>query len=71
MFFEYSNGLFGCIHMVVMGWDEMNVHLVLFDVSFDCFGAFIAHHVEGWMVFACCQSCKDVDKCIDHCGFVF
>ncbi len=44
--FESCNCKFGIVDTVIVGWDEVDVHMVGSDVCFDSLGAFIVHYVE-------------------------
>jgi hypothetical protein len=38
--------MFGSIDPVIVGWDEVDVHVVASVVCFDNLGAFVVHYVE-------------------------
>ncbi len=46
MLLECNNCTFGSTDSVIVGWDEVDVHMVALDVRFDGLGAFIVHNVE-------------------------
>ncbi len=46
MFLERSNHAFGGIDSVIVGWDEVDVHIVASDVHFDSLGTLIVHNLE-------------------------
>ncbi len=50
MFFESSDGSFGGVDMMVMWRDQLDCHPVGVDVLFNCFGAFVVHDVQCWLV---------------------
>ena len=59
MFFEGANGTFGSIAAMVVRWDQLNLHLVLFDAFLSGLGAFIIHDVEHRLVLPCLQNVED------------
>ncbi len=46
MLLEHSNHAFGGIDSVIVGWDEVDVHLVDLDVCFVGLGTLIIHNIE-------------------------
>ncbi len=48
MLLERCNHAFGGIDSVIVGWDEVDVHIVASDVQFDGLGTFIVHDDERW-----------------------
>jgi hypothetical protein len=46
MLFERCNRVLGGVDPVIVGWDEVDAHMVALDVCFDGLGAFIVHNVE-------------------------
>ena len=59
MFFEGANGTFGGIDAMVVRWDQLNLHLVLFDVFLNSLGAFVIHEVEHRLVLPRLQNVED------------
>ena len=59
MFFEGANGTFSGIDAMVVWWDQLNFHLVLFDVFLNGLGAFMIHDVEHRQVLLCLQYVED------------
>ncbi len=53
MFFEGANGTFGGIDIMVVRWNQLYLHLVLFDVFLNGLGAFVIHDVEHRLVLSC------------------
>jgi hypothetical protein len=45
MFFECADGTFGGIDVMVVRWDQLNLHFVLFDVFLNGLGAFVIHDI--------------------------
>ncbi len=46
MLFESCNCAFDGVDPVIVGWDKMDVHMVVLDVCFNGLGEFIGHYVE-------------------------
>ncbi len=44
MLFESCNCMVGGVDPVIVGWDEVDVHVVVLDVCFNGLGAFIVHY---------------------------
>ena len=44
--FEGSNRAFGPVDRVIMGGNELDVHVVAPDVGFGCLGEFVVHDIE-------------------------
>ena len=59
MFFEGANGTFGGIDVMVVWWDQLNLHFVLFGVFLNGLGALIVHDVEHRLVLPCLQNVED------------
>ena len=59
MFFEGDDGTFGCIDAMVVWWDQLFLHLVLFDVFLSGLGTFVIHDVEHRRVLLCLQNVED------------
>ncbi len=59
VFFESSNGLFGGVDTMVMWRDLLDCHLVGMDVLLNCFGAFVVHDVQCWLVVPSMQNSED------------
>ncbi len=59
MFFVSSNGSFGGADTMVMWRDQLNCHPVGVDVLLNCFGAFVVHDVQCWLVVPSMQNSKD------------
>ena len=51
--------MFSSIDMMVLRWDQLNFHLVLFGVFLNGLGAFIIHDVEHRLVLPCLQNVED------------
>ncbi len=59
MFFESSDGLFGGVDTMDMWRDQLDCHLVGVDVLLNCFGAFVVHDIQCWLVVPSMQNSKD------------
>ncbi len=59
MFFESSDGLSGSVDTIVMWRDHLDHHPVDADVLLNCFGAFVVHDVQCWLVVPSMQNSKD------------
>ena len=61
MFFEGVNGTFCIIAMMVVQWDQLYLHLLLFDVFLNGLGAFVIHDIEHRLVLVllCLQNVED------------
>jgi hypothetical protein len=46
MLFESCNCAFGGVDSVIVGWDEVDFHMVVSDVCFYGLGTFIVHYIE-------------------------
>jgi hypothetical protein len=66
MLFESCNRAFGGVDPVIVGWDEVDVHMVASDVCFDCLGAFIVHNVERGGIPAGIEVGKNVREHCNH-----
>ncbi len=53
MFVEGADGTFGGINAMVVRWDQLYFHFVLFDVLLNSLGAFVIHDVEYRLVLLC------------------
>ncbi len=62
MLFESSDGLFGNVDTMVMQRDQLDCHPVGADVLLNCFGAFVVHDVQCWLVVPSTQNSKDFDE---------
>ncbi len=66
MLFESCNHAFGSIDPVIVGWDEVDVHMVALDVCFNSLGAFIVHNVEHGCKPMGIEVGKNVRECCNH-----
>ncbi len=62
MFFESSDGLFGGVDTMVMWRNQLNRHPVGVDVLLNCFGAFVVHNVQCWLVVPSMQNSEDFSE---------
>jgi hypothetical protein len=53
MFFEGADSTFGGIDAMVVRWNQLYFHVVLFDVLLNGLGAFVIHDVEYRLVLPC------------------
>ena len=53
MFFEGADGTFGGIDAMVVRWDQLYFHRVLFDVILIGLGAFVIHDIKYRLVLPC------------------
>ncbi len=66
MFFESSDGSFGGVDTMVMWRDQLNCHPVGADVLLNCFGAFVVHDVQCWLVVPSTQNGKDFGEGVNE-----
>ena len=59
MFLEGADGMFGGIVTMVLRWDQLYLHFVLFDVFLNGLRAFIIHDAEHRLVLSCLQNVED------------
>ncbi len=65
MLFESCHHAFGGVDPVIVGWDEVDVNMVVLDVCFDGLGALIVHYVER----GCIPTGVEVRKNVcEHCN---
>ncbi len=65
MLFEGRNP-FGRIYLVIVGGDEVDVHVVSPDVGFDCLGAFVVHAIEHGCISTGVEVHEDVFESGNH-----
>ncbi len=65
------NCAFGGVDPVIVGWDKVDVHMVVMDVCFDSLGAFVVHYLERGCVLAGVEDGKNVCECCNHSTIVF
>ena len=65
--FESCNREFGGNDSVIVGWDKVNVHMIVSYVCFDGLGAFIVHYIEDGCILAGVEEVgKNVCECCNH-----
>jgi hypothetical protein len=57
--FESSDDSFGGVDTMVMWRDPMGCHPIGANVLLNCFGAFVVHDVQCWLVVLSMQNSKD------------
>ncbi len=66
MLFEGRDRAFGHIHSVMVGGDEVDVHVVAPDVGFNCLGAFVVHDIERGCISTGVEGCEDIFERGNH-----
>ena len=68
MFFKHGDGTFSSIDVVVVQWDQLDVHLVGSDVLVSRLGALIVHHGKCWLVITSTENPKHFEEGSDEQG---
>ncbi len=68
MLFEGRDRAFGRIYSVIVGGDEVDVHVVAPDVGFNCLGALVVHDIECGCISTGVKVCEDVFESGNHCS---
>ncbi len=71
MLIESCNCAFGGIDPVIVGWDEVDVHIVVSGVCFYGLGVFIVHYVERGCIPVGIEVDKNVCECCNHGTIIF
>ena len=66
MLFEGRDRAFGRIYSVIVGGDEVDVHVVAPDVGFNCLGAFVVHDIERGCISTGVEGREDVFESGNH-----
>ncbi len=69
MLFEGRDCAFGRVYLVIVGGEEVDVHVVS-PVGFDCLGAFVVHDIEPGCISTGVEGCKDVFESGNHCFII-
>ncbi len=70
MLFEGRNHAFGRVYSVIVGGEEVDVHVVSLDVGFDCLGAFVVHDIERGRISTGVEGREDVFGSGNHCSII-
>ncbi len=68
MLFEGPDCAFGHIYSVIVGGDEVDVHVVAPDVGFNCLEALVVHDIECGCISMGVECCEDVFESGNHCA---
>ena len=68
---ERGDGAFSGVDSVVVGGDEVNIHIIFANVGLDGFGTFVVHHVERGVIIAGGKGGEDVSEGGDHGTIIF
>ncbi len=68
MFFKCGDGTFRSIDVMVVQWDQLDVHLVGLDVLLNHLGALAVDHIQCWLVIASTEYHKHFGEGSDEQG---
>ncbi len=71
MLFESCDPVFGGVDLVIVGWDKVDVHMVVLDVCFNGLGEFVVHCIEPGCIPAGIEIGKNICQCCNHGTIVF
>jgi len=70
MLFGSCNCAFSRVDTVIVGGNEVDVHVVAPDVGFGCLGAFVVHDIERGRISTGVEGHEDVFEGGNHCSII-